>query len=78
MLLLNAPTYKHYFKDILTNKRDLPLISTYYIKMTEELCSAAITNEQWSQDFRVGIPVSKPEQNAQWFNVHPIICVLSS
>jgi hypothetical protein len=36
MLLLNAPTYKHYFKDILTNKRELPLISTYYIKMTEE------------------------------------------
>ncbi|XP_072149585.1 uncharacterized protein [Setaria viridis] len=41
---LQDPTYARYFKDILTNKREIPQFTTDHINMTEE-CSAAITNQ---------------------------------
>ncbi|XP_034592072.1 uncharacterized protein [Setaria viridis] len=47
MLLLDTlqvPTYNRYFKNILTNKREIPQFTIDHIKMTEE-CNAAITNQ---------------------------------
>ncbi|XP_004986664.1 uncharacterized protein LOC101768002 [Setaria italica] len=39
-----VPTYSRYFKDILTNKREIPKFTTNHIKMIEE-CSAMIANQ---------------------------------
>ena len=39
---LQVPTYYHYFKDIMGNKREIPPNT---VKLTEE-CSAAIVNEE--------------------------------
>nr|XP_034591795.1 uncharacterized protein LOC117853587 [Setaria viridis] len=52
---LQVPTYAHYIKDILTNKREIPQFTTDHIKMTEE-CSAAIANQAPEKKRDIGCP----------------------
>ena len=49
---LQVPTYSHYFKDIMGNKREIPPST---IRLTEE-CSAAIANEALEKKRDPGCP----------------------
>ena len=49
---LQVPTYSHYFKDIMGNKREIPPST---VKLTEE-CSAAIANEAPEKKRDLGCP----------------------
>jgi hypothetical protein len=71
--IMHAPTYARYIKDIINNKRPLPM--TEVVKLTEE-CSAAILNQPLGKKEDPGCPMITCSIGTQHFD--HVLCDLGA